>query len=101
MYQIRTEIKTIFTQLSKLSLVAVKLSERSKHAEWPTKQTSCSASVASGQQRCRELTTPALALAVEDFSCEWDIVVPRGNKEEVEWVGRGRRKRLRADFTCE
>ena len=29
-------------------------------------------------------------LAGEDVTCEWHVVVLRGNKKEVEWVGRGR-----------
>ena len=63
-------------------------SDLSKHAEWPTKQTSCSSSVASGQQRCRGLVKIAVcAHAGEDFTCEWDDVFLRGNKKEVEWVG--------------
>ena len=28
--------------------------------------------------------------AGEDFTCEWDFVVLRGNKKEVDGVGRGR-----------
>ena len=38
------------------------------------------------------------ALAVEDFTCEWDDVVLRGNKKEVEWVRRGRGTKTKSGF---
>ena len=36
------------------------------------------------------MTTASYALAGEDVTCEWDVVVLRWNKKEVEGVGRGR-----------
>ena len=70
-----------------------------KHTEWPTKQTSCSSSVASHQQRCREEEkTGVCARAVEDVTCEWNIVVLRGNKKEVEGVRRGKGTKTKSGF---
>ena len=38
------------------------------------------------------------ALAGEDFTCERDDVVLRGNKKEVEWVRRGKRTKPKRGF---
>ena len=38
------------------------------------------------------------ARAGEDFTCERDDVVLRGNKKEVEWVGRGRGTKTKSGF---
>ena len=38
------------------------------------------------------------ALAVEDVTCDWNIVVLRGNKKEVEGVGRGRETKTKSGF---
>ena len=38
------------------------------------------------------------ALAGEDFNCERDDVVLRGNKKEVEWVRRGRGSKTTSGF---
>ena len=36
--------------------------------------------------------------AGEDVTCEWDVVVLRGNKKEVEGVGRGRGTKTKSGF---
>ena len=36
--------------------------------------------------------------AGEDFTCEWDDVFLRGNKKEVEGVGRGRGTKTKSWF---
>ena len=38
------------------------------------------------------------ALAGEDFNCERDNVVLRGNKKEMEWAGRGRGTKTKSRF---
>ena len=44
------------------------------------------------------MKTVVCGRAGEDVTCEWDDVVLRGNKKEVEWVRRGTGTKTKSGF---